>query len=82
VNAPVLGGVHQREPAAADPRALRLHHVQGEGGRHGRIHRIPASPHHGSARLGGERMGRGDGAAGRDGGKREQEREHPHGGAL
>jgi len=82
VHLPILRRVDDREAAAADAGALRLHHVEREGGRHRRVHGVSAPAHHGSAGFRGERVGGRDHAAGRDGGEGEHQGEHPHGGAL
>ena len=74
--------VDQRESAPAESRALRLDDAEREGRGDGRVRRVAAAAQHGCARLGGKRVGRGDGAAGRYRGKREQQREQEHGGAL
>ena len=82
VHLAVARRVDQGEAAATEPRAHGLDHAQGEGGGDGRVHGVSPSPQHGSARLGREGMSGRDGAAWGDRGKREQQREHEHGGAL
>jgi len=73
--------VDQGEAAASEPEADRLDHAQGKGGgTAASTASLLAATW--KRRLGREWMSGSDGAARGDRGKREQQREHEHGGAL